>query len=59
VAYRPVMQQSDYKNGTFLFSMWSVLKCYNWEVWSLVQFSSVDSSVQKSVKRGLEPGAEE
>jgi hypothetical protein len=32
-----------------------MLRCYNWEVWSLVE----RSSVQECVKRGLELEAEE
>jgi hypothetical protein len=36
-----------------LFSIWSMPRCYNWEVWSLVE-----SSVQASVKR-TKPEAEE
>jgi hypothetical protein len=31
-----IMQQLDYNNGRTVFSMWSMPRCYNWEVWSVV-----------------------
>jgi hypothetical protein len=36
-------------NGRTVFSMWSVPRCYNREVWSLVR---IVSSVREAVKRG-------
>jgi hypothetical protein len=49
-----IMHQLDSTNGRAVFSMWSVLRGYKRDkVWSLV------SSVQESVKRGLELEAEE
>jgi hypothetical protein len=48
-----IMQQLDYNNGKSVFSMWSVPRCYKRGTRSVV------SSVQESVKRGLEPEAEE
>jgi hypothetical protein len=40
-------------NNRTVFSVWSVPRCYNREVWSLV------SSVREFLKRGLDPRAEE
>jgi hypothetical protein len=39
------MQQLDYSNENGVFSMWSVPRCYNREVWSLVQFSQFFTEV--------------
>jgi hypothetical protein len=48
-----IMQQLDYNNGRDVFSISSVPICYKEGT------RSFDSSVRESVKRGLEPEAEE
>jgi hypothetical protein len=47
-----ILQQLDY-NEKAVIPMWSVLRCYKQGT------KSVDSSVWESMKRGLEPEAEE
>jgi hypothetical protein len=54
------MQQLDYNSGRTVFSTWSVLRGYKRdEVWSLVDSQLKVSFVWESVKRRLEPEAEE
>jgi hypothetical protein len=48
-----IMQQLDYKNGRAVFSTWSVPRCYKQGIRLEL------SSVRESVKRGLDPEAEE
>jgi hypothetical protein len=48
-----ITQQLDYNSGIAVFSTWFMPRCYKQGM------RSVDSSVEESVKRGLEPEAEE
>jgi hypothetical protein len=54
-----IMQQLDYSDGGAVFYVWSLPRCYNREVWSLVSNHLIVSSVRESVKGRLGPTVEE